>query len=132
MNARLQHGIVPGGDEAIRGRPATKKAGRLRVSLVEVLRDSPGIRHHAITIHQHRHLVVAGEGEAVGLGEAPWHAFEVERLVGQRHAATPAEGAENANGITAAEFVELPCHGSVILYRGGRLAGQQRGRGGAT
>jgi hypothetical protein len=106
--ARVQRDLAPVRDEA-REREAARapeQGGPVRVGLLQVERDGPGIGDRAVAVHQHRHLLLPREGEPLLLGEAAGHRVEGEPLVPEREARPPAIGAEPAVVLGAGEFVE--------------------------
>ena len=91
-----------------RQRPAlitAKETWGVGVAVLEMAGDVPTVGHHSIAVDQHRHPVLAAEGDFVFVAEADGSAFGRQTLVGQRHQRPPAKRAETAL-VGAGQFVE--------------------------
>src|SRR3546814_14046738 len=81
-HVRVQHAVGPEVEEARRAAPdrAAKKGWGVRVCLVEIAGDRPGIIYDPFAVDQHGHELLAADGYLVLFGEAAGLEFGIEGL----------------------------------------------------
>jgi hypothetical protein len=89
----------------------TEQRWTIRIDVLEVGRDRPGIENNTIAVDQHGHTALTGEGDRVLILEVPRDGIERQALVGERELGTPAVRTEAAFHLRSGEIVEVQPHG---------------------
>src|SRR5258708_35676437 len=95
-NAWKHNRVGPAVDKAGEGltRGATKQRSPIRIRLLKVPGDRPGVRNRLVPVDKNWHPPLPGEGDRVLCSEAPGYRFDLQPLMGEGLRWAPVIGAE--------------------------------------
>ena len=124
-----QHRIGPGVDEASMGAAGHgAEQRRHRVCILQIRGDGPGVREDFRVVADHRHPVLAGEGDLLLVGEAPGDGFDREAFMREGESGAPAIGTEAKVRVGAGEVVEDDAHAAESAAKPGVGPGFEGGQ----
>src|SRR5260370_30874578 len=111
-NAQKHNRVGPAVDKAGEGmtRGATKQRRPIRIRLLKVPGDRPGVRNRLVPVNKNWHPPLPGEGDRVLWSEAPGYRCDLQTIRGERHPCGPAIRTEPSVRFGARQIVQLDCH----------------------